>query len=53
MSKIYDTMLTNPEITDDEIEELMVASEDRWIKQWESEIDTLRMIARNIRIDED
>ena len=53
MSKIYDSMLANPDITDDEIDKLMVASEDRWIKQWESEIGTLRMIARNIRIDED
>ena len=53
MSKIYDSMLANPDITDDEIDELMVASEDRWIKQWESEIGTVRMIARNIRIDED
>ena len=53
MSKIYDSVLANPDITDDEIEELMDASEDRWIKQWESEIGTLRMIARNIRIDED
>jgi hypothetical protein len=53
LSKIYDNMLANPDITDDEIDELIVASEDRWIKQWESEIDTLKMIARNIQIDED
>lgn len=53
LSKIYDTILENPDITDDEVDNLMVASNDRWIEQWESEFSTLRMIARNTRIDED
>ena len=53
LSKIYDTILENPDITDDEIDGLMVATNDRWIKEWESEFGTLRMIARNITIDED
>ena len=53
LSKIYDTIIENPDITDDEIDGLMLATNDRWIKEWESEFGTLRMIARNITIDED
>lgn len=53
MSKLYDIISANPNIKENEIENLIVASDPKWREDWADMIRTITMIAKNAVSDDD
>ena len=53
MSKIYETLRVNQNMTDDQLKASLTRDERKRLKTWDDMIHTVKMIARNQVSDED